>query len=441
MGDDRKYRLHSVVPPGMPVTEFIRQAERAYQALLSGQVSQASRLFPPEIVTDLVELIRADINPKTMPEVHPDLAGLEDRKRACAFFESGLWPAIRDRLLQVSGSRRMVAVFDADGVALELDGHREMLRETASFRLVRGVRWVGRQPATNAVRMARLTGGPSQLVGPCHLKLAQQQVGCTTVPVVGPNGCAGYIDLVSPAREINPDMMALVNNVAQDISVKIKDRYRAKLGPLRQWAQAHLDTQRYTGGALVIDKTGWVAWAWRQDHEDRVQAPEGGFRIGCREVDGLGRIVLEPAPRGSWLIRRRIPDEGTPAVRLALDLRISSQDKDRAGRIRVSGPTVSWEEVLSTADAEILLVLAELGGRTYDELERDLYTRPPASRSTIRSRWCRLREILGNILACTDGRHTFAPNVIMAGVRYPLDRTDLLPGSAAPRIERLREPL
>ncbi len=33
MGDDRRYRLHSVVPPGMPVTEFIHQAERAFQSL------------------------------------------------------------------------------------------------------------------------------------------------------------------------------------------------------------------------------------------------------------------------------------------------------------------------------------------------------------------------------------------------------------------------
>lgn len=311
MGEDQKYRLRPAVPPGMPVRDYLDQAGRAHQALVSGRVSQAERLFAPEIVTDLTDLLRAGIGPRARPEVHPDLAVLEHRKSQCAIVDHQLWPAVRDQLLQVKGSLRMVLLHCRDGVSLEQDGHGEMLREAAGFGLVKGVNWAGRQPATNAVRMAKLTGRAWQMTGASHLKVAQQRVGCTVAPV-GPGGREGFLNLVCPAREVNPEMLALVSRIAQDTAVEIEARSRARLQPLRRWAQARLDPQRYVGGALVIDGKGRVAGAWRQDHENRVQPPEGGFRIGCHEVDGLGQVVFEPSPGGGLAHAAADPRRGSP---------------------------------------------------------------------------------------------------------------------------------
>jgi hypothetical protein len=207
------------------------------------------------------------------------------------------------------------------------------------------------------------------------LKVAQHGVSCTVVPVSSRNGCVvGFIDLVGPAWAVNTEMLRLVDRAAKDASIKIDQGYRERLRQLRQWAQEHLDPARYAGGALVIDTKGWVAHADRWEHDDRIAAPDGGFRLGLHEVEGLGWIVLEPL-WGGWLVRRPGQGEDQPRVRVVLDLRISSKENDRAGWILVNGPTVSWRHVLSRGTAEILLMLTESGGHTYRELENDLYSR------------------------------------------------------------------
>jgi hypothetical protein len=452
MGDNHKYRLRSALPPGMPAGEFIRQAERAHRALMSGEVWPAERLFPPDVVADLAALRRAEVNPGSKLAVCPDRAGLERRKRECRV--SGWWPVVKDRLLRVDGSPRMVAIFDADAVALARAGHQEMLHMAAGFGLTDGVNWAGRGPATNAVRISKLTARPSQLVAAMHYRPDQHQAACTVAPVAGPNGLAGFIDLVSPAWAVSDEMQVLVSDVAQDIGAGIRDSYRAGLRQLRQWAHEHLDTRRYADGALVTDRAGWVAWACRWEHDEKIPAPEGGFRIGRHDVAGLGRIALEPAPWGGWLVRRPAPGEDRPTVRVTLDLRhpgqgsgqgprqgpgrAPGQDED-AGRIRVSGPAVTFEHALTTGKAEILLILAELGGRTYSQLKDDLYAPfDQRAASTIRSRWCRLRETFGNILACGEDLHAFGRQVTAPVVLYPPASRDLLPGSTAPAVERLR---
>jgi len=321
-------------------------------------------------------------------------------------------------------------------VAVVRAGHPGMLRTAAAFGITEGACWVGRQSATNAVRRSKLTGLPSQMVGPQHLKHAQHGVCCTVAPVRGRNGCVGFIDLVSPVRAFNPEMVLLVEKIAEEIGCKIDRTYRADLRRLRDWAQRHLDERRYAGPALVIDRAGWVAWAHNWDFADKVAAPEGGFRLGQGEVDGLGRVVVEPL-WGGRLVRRVLPGEETPPVRLALDLRVPARDESHAGRIRVSGPTVSWQHKLTTREAEVLLILAELRGRTYDQLAGDLYRDPPAD-GTVRSRWNRLRAGLGAILGREDGRQAYAQGVEVSSIDYPRNGADLLPGSTAPAVERLR---
>jgi hypothetical protein len=98
---------------------------------------------------------------------------------------------------------------------------------------------------------------------------------------------------------------------------------------------------------------------------------------------------------------------------------------------------VSWQHKLTRCEAEVLLVLAELRGRTYDQLAGDLYRDPPAD-GTVRSRWNRLCAGLGAILAREDGRQAYAQGVEVSSIDYPRSGADLLPGSAAPAVERLR---
>jgi hypothetical protein len=86
--------------------------------------------------------------------------------------------------------------------------------------------------------------------------------------------------------------------------------------------------------------------------------------------------------------------------------------------------------------AEILLLLAESGrdGLTEDQLAKDLYPEPPAP-STTRAAVHRLREVLGALMVSAP--YMFADDVEVT-VRMPANEADLLPGSVAPGIVRLR---
>jgi hypothetical protein len=422
------------IPPGMPYQEFYRRADSAHKALMSGDASQATQLFPASVVADL-DRLRTRVDPRVKSTVHVDHRELEQRRRSSNLRD--WWPDVVTKF-QVTGHRRVLVALDGDGIVLARAGDSKFMRWVGEFGLSDGADWRCAESGTNGVRISHLLKKPFQIAGPAHFSQDQHKAGCAVSPVFDRDGrVVGFLDLVCPSWEVSPEMLLLVTQAAADLGTKIDICYRVHLARLRQRARRELDLARYADGALVIDKNGWVALSHQIEQDDRLRPPVGGFHAGPAEVEGLGRVFLEPLLEG-WLVRRAKAD-GSTGIRATLDLRIPSYDPSHVGWIQIEGRTVSWRESLNLSKAEVLLTLATLGPRTRPELEADLYLKPEdVADSTLRSRLNRLRELFDSLLTIENKRDMFDRNII-ADVRCPADRTQLLPCSVAPAIRRLAQ--
>lgn len=423
-------RLQPAIPPGMPVYEWCMKAASAHEDLTRGVAASAERLFAKSIVDDLSALLRAGIDPNAEPRAVRDLAGLESRRRKSVLY-SEFWPEIQGTLLRVNDAPRMVAVIDANGYVLAQEGLPDTVRRVNRFGQMVGVDWIGLESATNGIRMAALTNVTAQVAGPQHLRCSQHRVVCSVSPVRdGERRIAGYVNLSAPLDQASPEMMVIVDNLAERISGQIELRSREKLDRLVEWGVRRLSNERDVDPFLVIGGGGSVAFSHGWEN-DRVVKPVRGFRPGRQVLAGAGEVDLTPLFNG-WVVRRAVKVERS-SVRVVLDLRYATH-----ARIDVSCPGVSWSYELALGEAELLLAVADRK-LTYPELDKWLYAAPPPpDRSTTRVRWHRLMAELGSLLSCDDDQRGFAirnaPTVLM-----PPDRRELLPESTAPGVVRLRD--
>jgi hypothetical protein len=428
---DREW-LHALLLRGWDLRQILERNRQAREELHRGGTP---RFLPPEIIEDHRKLISEGIDPRGKVRVRPDLEELKRRRDGHPLVSQ--LTEIAAKLGAGEHDDRLVALIAHDGFVLGTAGSLVAKRMADRIGLKSGLNWAGKEPGTNAVRSSVHLGRSVFMVGYQHLRLDQCGVACMSAPVLGSNRqLSAFVDLVCPAGAVNVDMPRLVDEVASNLRPVVDREHRERLDRLRQEADK-LDPQRFTDGALLIDWDGWIAWAHRWDVGRRVAVPEGGFTLGRNELYGLGPVVLEPI-WGGWLVRWPVPGESTPHFTVILDLRLSNPSLDRAGWIRVIGPTVSWEpHKLSLKQAEILLLLArsERDGLTQAQLAQALYPVPPAA-STARSACKRVRDWLRAVLVSDPYRFDERVHVT---VLYPVDKADLLRDSTAPGIIRLRQ--
>ncbi|MFJ1704046.1 GAF domain-containing protein [Kitasatospora sp. NPDC088346] len=392
----------------------------------------------PEIGDSWARLRRLGLDPdrgRNARRITP--AELEHRRR-----DNGLdqvLPVLRDCLIRPGGDAPLLlAIADAEGHVLWLEGNRPLLRSADSIGFEHGARWAEDEVGTNGIGLAVRTGRATQVHSAEHYLRSHHAWTCVAAPVRDPRTGAltGVIDLSGPAHAGAPYLLQLTLTAARLAETELRARHLESLHRLRTVAAPLL--ARFAGPALVVDDTGWTAAASGMPNMPRLHLPADGWgTTAVHRLPGLGECRVEPLA-GGWLVR---PVGGPPAdlaeqtegARVRLDL--TSPDRPE---LWVSGAAGSWSYGPSPRHAELLLLLAvHRNGLSAADLAGALFG-DRARTVTVRAELSRLRRHLGGLLEHRPYRLTGAAEV---SVRAPAEPYDLLPGSNAPGVREIRAAL
>ncbi len=421
--------LEPAVPPGADPRQYARTLARVYEATLAGGRPPARPR--PVIEASWVRVLRQGVDPD-IGAADILLAPLEDVERRR--HDSGLLDVISVMRRQldavVADPSQIAVVTDADGHLLWRDGSRGIRGLADRVGFMEGARWRETDVGSNGIGICLVVDRPVQIYTAEHYVRAQHPWTCSAAPIHDPRDGAllGVVNVTGPAPTVHAGILALVDTVAKFAEATLQIAHQDELNRLRSLAAPLL--ARTDEPTLVVDPHGWVAAMSGMAPLPRVAMPRG-LRDDHVWVPALGRFQVDPLP-GGWLLRRS-RDEPARATRLLLDVRHPTR-----WSVTVSGELGSWEHRLSARHAEILLLLAMChpSGRSAAELADDLFGDPDRT-VTVRAEMSRLRRRLGDLLEHRPYRFDERLEVT---VQRPADDLDLLPGSAAPGIRRLREP-
>ncbi len=118
----------------------------------------------------------------------------------------------------------VVAVSDAEGTLLDVDGDPACRRKLARKGLLPGSNWSEAIAGTNAIGVALATGQVVQLVGAEHYCTGWQDVTCTAAPVFHPDDghLLGVLDITGDYRLVRPFLTGIMAAAAAEV----QRRYR-----------------------------------------------------------------------------------------------------------------------------------------------------------------------------------------------------------------------
>ena len=335
-------------------------------------------------------------------------------------------PLVRGLLGAVSAeARHLVAISDADGTLLWIDGHPRMLEAALGPHFKPGALCSEAAVGTNAVGTALALGHAVQIFSAEHFNPLLHGWTCAAAPVHDPASGAilGVIDLSCSFRNAHPHTLALVTAVAQAAETQlVRDRARRETDLLERYIDRLPAAGRRPsalvaadGRVLAASPRGWLG--------QRVEVRDG------REVlPAGGRAVVEPVAGGArivWGVRgreRRVP-------RRLLSIRALGAE---APRLRLGGAALA----LTSRQSELLIVLAMTpAGLSAQALAGCLYG-PGAKAVTARAEIARVRRVAGELVRAQPYR-------LKADVRADfLDVERLLSRRrAAAAVERYAGPL
>lgn len=418
--------LDTALPSGADAREHADLLRRAHDALLSGRPAPAT-LRP--VIEDSWRRMRGfGIDPDGAPP--PRMAPLDELQRHRESSPiADVLPLIRRSLVSVADQAdHIMLVTDAAGQVLWREGSRRMRSVGDRVGLVEGSYWNEGSTGTNAIGTALVVGRPVQIYSAEHYVRSLHTLTCACAPVHDPRDgrLLGAIDVTGPVSTVHPSTLALVHAVAQLAETHLQGIHHTHLERLRSVAAPLLAGMGRP--ALVVDDMGWTATAVHMEPVRRVLLPKH-CEVGTVWLPALGECALEPLP-GGWLIRPG-PEEKAGSTSLTLDL-----SRPGAYSVTVSGSSGEWVQNLSPRHAELLLLLAaHRSGRSGAELSRDVFG-SEGHVVTVRAELSRMRRNLGGVVESRPYRFSEEVAVRLVGPSSPLD---LLPGSLAPGVRRLRE--
>jgi hypothetical protein len=338
----------------------------------------------------------------------------------------------------------LTVVSDADGLLLSIRGDARLRNRAADdMNFVEGALWSEAGAGTNAVGTALAADHAVQVFAAEHFTEPVQRWTCAAAPVIDPDTGRplGVIDLTGDMASVHPHSLSVVVATARAIQELLQrglrerdDRLRARYGGLLRPESAGAALVTRSGRVLLDPKQHWSLGGV-------ASIPAGG---GLLILPSGIEAIAEPIEDGdAYVVRPRTPR--VRVVRPSLELRVLG---DEPPEIRLDGRAVH----LRRRHVELLTLLTMHRGHVSAEvLCAELYGDEghPAS---IRVEMSRLRKLLhgaiepgGYGLTCdvdSDLRHVRAllgHNAVGdAAAAYP---GPLLPDSAAPGIERVREEL
>lgn len=214
--------------PGDDPAERIRQVGRAHERFLSGNVPpDRMRAVVAESWARSARSIGAD---GTAPI---DLVDDELEAYRSAHPLARVMPIFRDLLggLADDGDH-ILAVCDATGRLLWVEGHAGTLRGAASMNFVPGARWDEAHAGTNAPGTALAVDHALQIFATEHFSRSVQRWTCTAAPIHDPGGrLLGAIDVTGGDHLANPHSLALVRATALAAESYLQNLEPARQGP------------------------------------------------------------------------------------------------------------------------------------------------------------------------------------------------------------------
>lgn len=332
------------------------------------------------------------------PEVVDD--DLEELRREHLF--ARVLPLLRDRLIDPAVSAGLVvALGDAGGRLLWVEGQRSMLSRAERMGFAPGVDWSERAMGTSAPALALSTSAAAQVVGAEHFVEAVHPWSCSAVPVLHPltRQTLGVIDVTGGEDAVAPLVLPLLASAARAAEEELR--------------------------SLLAEES-----AGRGSSGSGSPAPTAS------------------SPRSFPIISPR------PAAAASSDARLLVLGR-RTPLLVVGGEQVE----LSGRHAELLTLLHRAGdGLSGGEIAQDLHD-SVAAEGTVRAELVRLRKVLAALpgpeasrpgLASRPYRLTGGITSDLHEVREAITRGDvdgvlasyrgaLLPSSDAPAISDLRE--
>jgi len=210
------------LPPGsdpQQLTRFLRSAHDEFVS--TGQLDKALR---PVVAASWRRSVDSGVNPES--SVAP--VNVDDERLAtirAAHPLASAMPVIR-RLLVESAAEAglLVAVSDAAGQLLWVEGAARLRRLAESMNFVPGADWSEASAGTNAPGTALALGTPVQIFGAEHLSRLVTPWSCSAAPIHEPDTGAvlGVLDLTGGAEVVTPQTLTLVRATVAAVEAELR---------------------------------------------------------------------------------------------------------------------------------------------------------------------------------------------------------------------------
>ncbi|MET9954233.1 GAF domain-containing protein, partial [Streptomyces sp. NPDC006339] len=209
-------------------TAAVRRAHEASTSAGAGSAEPAPTASPPSegassaaAVRPLVaeswrRSVRAKVSPDGTPPVELDEEDLAAHREAHPL--AAVMPVIRELTgTYARDGEHLLAVCDAAGRMLWVEGHPGTLRKARGMNFVAGARWSESAAGTNAPGTALAVGRPVQVCAAEHFRRPVRAWTCAAAPVHDPHSgrLIGAVDITGGDGLAHPHSLAFVQAVAR----------------------------------------------------------------------------------------------------------------------------------------------------------------------------------------------------------------------------------
>lgn len=286
---------------------------RAYAAVLAGL--HESRMFgsrpvarPRHLVDESWSRMERDGVPVHRPDPHIDEGALEAELDAMSTRYGADGREVRRQVKRALEGclldSDLVGIFATPSCRVgDRYGSPGALRRADRIGFVHAAAWGESAVGTNAIGLAGLLTRPVQVHGPEHWCVNQHDWSCAAAPVRDPadGAVVAVVDISGGIELAHPALLGLVQAVATQAELRLRDAHRARLEKLRKrtWSAV----SRLRGPWALTDEWGWVVGAQGLDVDERVEltgAPGGGLAV----VAGLGQVEISRIGEAVVLVPR-----------------------------------------------------------------------------------------------------------------------------------------
>jgi hypothetical protein len=296
------------LPEGRPGPEHVRRLRAAHERLVTGT----------DVLDDAVrDVVRASWRRSLGSGVDPDGCAppvelLDDD--LLAYREThplaAVMPVIRRLLVEDAVDDRMiVAVTDAGGRMLWVEGDPRLRSQAAGMHFIEGARWAEDVVGTNAPGTALAVDHAVQIYGSEHFRRPVQPWSCSAAPVHDPltGVLLGAIDVTGGDHVASPHVLTLVRATVAAVEAELRWQHREQLQ--RASARRPAPVQR---PALRLDVLG--------RERARLTLPSGPLELSLRHSELL-LLLAEAAVAGEGRTTAQLAAECHPGDTAAVTVR------------------------------------------------------------------------------------------------------------------------